>query len=158
MNNNFTNSWFLRFKRYAAIVLSVMIIPVIVLACIGCDDDKSLSVDYFPVEKEPAKTSLLESFEGKIEYQDGYIIIKHKLFFWIKTYPVWPYGYSYQVNDGEVEVLDGNGVVVARTGSKSTFVGGETKTAAVSSSLVEPLPADYNSDGKIWIVSKVSLQ
>ena len=156
--NNHPNYRFLRFKRYGAIALSAMIIPVIVLACLGCNGDKSLSVDYFPVKQEPAKTSFLESFEAKLEYQDGYIIIKHKLFFWIKHYPVWPYGYSYQVNDGEVEVLDENGVMVARTGSKSSFGGGETTTAAVSSSLVEPLPDDYNRDGKIWIVSEASLQ
>ena len=158
MNNHLTNYQLLRFKRYGAMVLSAMMISIIVLACTGCNDDESISVDYFPVRSQPLKYWTLEGFEGKVEYQDGYIIIKTKPFFWIKLYPIWPYGHSYKVNEGEVEVLDENGVVVARTGSKIIFSGGEAEAAAVSSSLVEPLPDDYNKNGKVWLLSDVSLK
>lgn len=45
---------------------------------------------------------------------------------------IWPYGYVGRLNDGRLELLDGNGAVVAREGDRVELDGGESGPPAPS--------------------------
>ena len=116
------------------------------------------NVEYFPVKTEPANASMLLSVQGELIIQNGYIRIVPFAFgvvpYPIKTYLLlWPNGYSWQKSGPRVEILDGNGQVVARIGDIVNLAGGEWPESTVNTAFYPHLPED--NLGPFWVVGSI---
>jgi hypothetical protein len=90
-------------------------------------NDVDASDIYFPVTKEAFVDYPNALTYGTLIFDGKYLLIKGISPTSGADYlPVWPYGYSINVKGNEIQVLDGNGQVVACTGDSIKVGGGET--------------------------------
>lgn len=70
-----------------------------------------------------------------------------------KDLVIWPHGYSVRDEGDEIQVLDGEGRVVAVVGETITLGGGEVSIAIVEKYIGQSLPEGCT--GPFWIASEV---
>jgi hypothetical protein len=125
------------------IVLMLMVLVLVPVACSG-------SVDiFFPVQKS-GLDQMTADLEGSLELVDGWLRLEA---FGSGYLLVWPYGFSVHGEGEEIQVLDGDGQVVAIVGESIRVGGGESTVEIVESYIGKSLPDDCQ--GPFWIVSEV---
>jgi hypothetical protein len=103
--------------------------------------EKPRTVSYFPVQKEVPETSLLLLLEGKLEIDaDGCLRVNDYLI-------LWPYGYSYRVENEDILIIDERGNIAAHVGD-NVGVGGASGYLS-NDKLVQPLSEDC--EGPFWL-------
>ncbi|CAN5598946.1 hypothetical protein BH24ACT21_BH24ACT21_09100 [soil metagenome] len=69
---------------------------------------------------------------------------------------VWPPGHSMRVEDGEIQIVRGDGQTVARVGDKMELGGGQiTPTSGSREAYEEKLKISEKCMGPLWIVGEV---
>ncbi len=69
---------------------------------------------------------------------------------------VWPPGYSMTVEDGEIQIVRGDGQTVARVGDRVEMGGGQiTPTSGSREAYEEKLKISEKCMGPLWIVGEV---
>jgi hypothetical protein len=117
----------------------------------GCT--KTINIRYFPIQKESHDIFPLGAIEGTLAVENGSLRVARNDATGITTLPIWPSGYSYRVKNGKVEVLDDEGVIVARTSDRVSIGGGEAEASSLDQSIAQPLPGDC--PGPYWLVGGV---
>jgi hypothetical protein len=64
--------------------------------------------------------------------------------------PIWPYGFSLQIKDNVIQILDGTGLVVAQVGDNLLVGGGVLPGEHRTEYSGQPIPG--NCPGPYWIV------
>lgn len=153
------NNEIVRFLGLAArtrmMLLSLMFVASISFAMgIGCDANSvnpSLGDLFFPVQKEGLAQMLIAT-KGRLVVENSCLRLKPIIG---NSYLlIWPYGYSVHLEGKVIEVINGNGKIVARVGDTITVGGGEaasTEIVMIYSS--QQLPD--NCKGPYWLVSEV---
>ena len=126
-----------------------MLVVVFAILCLlpACS---SPTVAYFPVRQVPGP-DMLSLSSGKLVLEDGCIRLE-----WPGSSDllIWPYGYTYRISGSEVEILDENGALVARTGQYKQLGGGEIPSV----SLLTGFPPPPNCPGPYWLVGQGSIK
>jgi hypothetical protein len=124
-----------------------LLLMVLVLVPVGCTVTSEVFV---PVQKNSDLDQMTADFSGNLELDDGWLRLEsagssHVL--------IWPYGYSVRGGEDEIQVLDGDGQVVAVVGEAIKVGGGEVPISIVEKYIGLSLPDDC--EGPYWIVSEV---
>jgi len=129
------------------IVLALAILLVVPSAACG----GSASVDiFFPVQKSGDLNQMTADVSGNLELVDDWLRLESSGDSYLL---VWPYGFSVRGEGGEIQVLDGDGQVVAVVGGAITVGGGETTVEIAESYAGKSFSGEV--DGPFWIVSEV---
>ena len=140
-------------KKFNLILLSILLI-VSSIGFTGCEKDVSESDIYFPTLEEPANAYMDALTEGKLILNGKYILLKAGfLFFTEDMLLLWPYGYSVEVEKGNIHILDDNRDIVARVGDHVKMGGGQIPVSHLETLIGESLPDSW--EGNCWMVSKV---
>ncbi len=123
----------------------------------GCNNNEGINKSdiYFPVTKEALVDYPDALTQGTLIFDGKYLLIKGVYPTSGADYlPIWPYGYSVNVEGGEIQVLNESGQVVARVGDIIKAGGGQTTKEVVEENYIgESLPDDC--EGPYWLVSEV---
>jgi hypothetical protein len=107
----------------AALVLLVLISYLVVF--FRSPSDSFL----FPAQKEPANCYMEASAHGWLFIDNDCLRLKPVWFLGKGYLLIWPHGYSAEVIDGKLHVLDESGEPVAKVGDRVTIGGGEVPKA-----------------------------
>ena len=105
----------------------------------GLNPDPSV---HFPQLKTRSGSFMEARMVGELVLQDGYLRVGGSLVIWQPDYFV-------HNNNGTIEVLDRDGVVVGRVGEEIVMGGGGIPFEYVNKLLKEPLPSD--TEGPFWL-------
>jgi hypothetical protein len=122
-----------------------LLLMVLVLVPLGC----TVTVEvFFPVQQS-GLDQMTADVKGDLELDDDWLRLES----WGDSCVlIWPYGFS--VRGGEdIEVLDGDGQVVAVVGEAIKVGGGEATAETAENYIGKSLPDDLA--GPFWIVSEV---
>jgi hypothetical protein len=64
--------------------------------------------------------------------------------------PIWPFGFSLQVKDNSIQILDATGLVVAQVGDNLLVGGGVMPSEHIEDYSAQPIPG--NCPDPFWIV------
>lgn len=124
-----------------------LLLVILVLVPVGCS--KTIEV-FFPVQQNSGPGQMDALLEGNLELDDGG---------WLRAEAdggsyvlIWPNGFSVQGGE-EIQVLDGDGQVVAIVGEAIKVGGGETTEEIAEMYTGKGIPDDVG--GPFWIVSEV---
>jgi hypothetical protein len=127
--------------------LGLVVLAAVLLALAGCRSAAPPTVSYFPVQKEPAEIILLASLPGELVLdEDGYLRAGDNII-------LWPYGYSYEVRDGEIWIIDEAGRDAARVGDSVRIEGGQIPADFAEEKLGYPLPEGCT--GPFWLAGEI---
>ena len=143
-------------KKLAFFLLSSLL-GISSICITGCNNNKDINKSdiYFPVAEYAMNDYPVDLTQGTLIFDGKYLLIRSGfLFFGTDTLAIWPYGYSVNVEDGEIQVLDESSQVVAHVGDSIKVGGGETTKEVVEENYIgESLPDDC--EGPYWLVSEV---
>jgi hypothetical protein len=123
-----------------------LLLIVLVLVPVACTS----SVDiFFPVQKS-GFDQMDALLEGNLELVDSWLRAESLDSSYLL---IWPYGFSVRGEGEEIQVLDGDGQVVAVVGESIKVGGGESTAEIVEKYIGKSLPDDC--EGPFWIVSEV---
>jgi len=123
-----------------------LLLVLLVLVPVACTTTVEI---YFPVQKSGlAQMDVL--LEGNLELDDGWLRAQSSDSSYLL---IWPYGFSVQGEGEEIQVLDGDGQVVAIVGEAIKVDGGESTVEIVEMYIGRLLPDDCA--GPFWLVSGV---
>jgi len=101
------------------LLVSISILAITPILTAGCQSIESTpTVLYFPVQKEPREYHPMALTEGNLLLEKGSLRITHYFFVW-QTYSeliIWPFGYSWKLEDNIIWVLDETDEKVAKAG------------------------------------------
>jgi hypothetical protein len=121
-------------------LIGILVVPVILS---GCRIDEPQTSVYFIVQQEPAEIVLLASLPGELVLdEDGYLRVCDNII-------LWPYGYSYDVRDGEIRITDDEGREVARVGEWVSIGGGQINASFAAEKIGHDLPEGCT--GPFWL-------
>jgi hypothetical protein len=140
-------------KKLNLILLSILL-TVSSISFTGCEKDVTESDIYFPALEEPANAYPDALTEGRLIFDGKYILLKAGfLFFTEDMLLLWPYGYSIDVEKGNIHILDDNGAIVASVGEHVKMGGGQIPVSHLETLIGESLPDSW--EGTCWMVAKV---
>lgn len=105
----------------------------------GINPDPSV---HFPQLKTASASHMQALLTGKLTLEDGYLRVHDELIIWQPDYFV-------HNNNGTIEILDRDGIVVGRVGEEIYMGGGEINLPPEDKFLEEPLPDDI--EGPFWL-------
>jgi hypothetical protein len=124
----------------------------------GCDQNRDITESdiFFPVLEEPEAYYPSALSEGKLIFNGKYLLLKRNfLIFSTKILLIWPYGYSVDVENEEIHILNENGQAVASVGDSIKVGGGENPASNVEKLIGYSLPDDWY--GICWLVASIDL-
>ncbi len=140
-------------KRLNLILISILLIASSI-DITGCEKDITESDIYFLTTKEPSNASMDALTKGKLVLDSEYILLKAGfLFFTEDMLLLWPYGYSVEVEKGNIHILDDTGEVVASVGDHVKMGGGQIPVSHLENLVGKPLPDSW--EGTCWMVSEI---
>jgi hypothetical protein len=125
-----------------------LLLAVLVLVPMGCTVTTEV---YFPTQKSDGLEQMTALLEGNLELgDDGWLRAEsnnssHVL--------IWPYGFTVRGEGKEIQVLDGDGQVVAIVGKAIKVGGGETTEEIAEMYTGKGIPDDLA--GPFWLVAEV---
>ncbi len=142
-------------KKFILLLLSCLLFIISSIGFTGCNTNDITESDiYFPTLEEPANAYMDALARGKLILDGEYILLKSSfLFFSEEMLLIWPYGYSVNVEDGKIHILDETGEVVANVGDYVKIGGGQNPITNVEKLIGKSLPDDW--DGTCWLVSEI---
>ncbi len=142
-------------KKFILLLLSCLLFIISSIGFTGCNTNDITESDiYFPTLEEPANAYMDALARGKLILDGEYILLKSSsLFFSEEMLLIWPYGYSVEVEKGNIHILDDNGDIVANVGDHVKMGGGETPVSHLENLVGKSLPDDW--DGTCWLVSEI---
>lgn len=109
---------------------------------------------YFPVEKEPASLYPVIAVRGWLILDNNCLRLKPFYCFGKGELLIWRYGYSLDVENGEIRVVDDeSGKVLARVGDFVRLGGGQTSKEMAEKLIGGPLPD--NCSGPYFLVGTI---
>jgi hypothetical protein len=128
-------------------VIIGLLLVVLVLVPVACTGTVEI---FFPTQKSGDLDQMTADFNGDLELDDGWLRVES---FGSDYLLIWPYGFSVRGEGKEIQVLDGDGQVVATVGEAIKVGGGESTLEIVEMYIGKSLPDDCT--GPFWIVSEV---
>lgn len=150
-----SNRWAIG-QRVISVIMGIMIAFLMIVTGCNSSVDINESDIYFPVPEEAVEAYPDALTQGKLTFDGKYLLLRRHFLIFIRTdiLLIWPYGYSLDVKDGKIQVLDEGGRVVARVGDSIKVGGGETTKEVVEENFIgKPLPDDC--EGPYWLVSEL---
>ena len=147
-------------RRRAMIVLASALALIIVFAVASTYAPSP--VDFFPVLKEPSQTGYpLQLCYGRLVVENGCVRLRspfptYGFLFGPTTTPIWPYGYSVDVEGARTVIRDEKGNVVAHIGDFVRAGGGSISPETVEQVTGKPLPDKRR--GPYSVISGVTIQ
>ena len=123
-----------------------LLLAVLVLGPVGCTVTTEV---YFPTQRD-GLGQMDALLEGELELDDSWLRAESANSSYVL---IWPYGYSVRGEDKEIQVLDGEGQVVAIVGEAIKVGGGEAALETVEQYTGKLFPDEM--EGPYWIVSEV---
>ncbi len=123
-----------------------LLLIVLVLVPVACTTTVEI---FFPVQQS-GFDQMTADFDGNLELVDGWLRGRSLGSDYLL---IWPYGFSVRGEGEEIQVLDGDGQVVAIEGEAIKVGGGEATAGIVEKYIGRSLPDDLS--GPFWIVSEV---
>jgi hypothetical protein len=157
-----------------ALLLLTGLIAISSVCIMGCNKNEDINESdiYFPAAKEAQLGYPMGAIRGTLIFDGKYLrlrvefIVENVMITPGTEYLViWPYGYSVNVEDGEIQILDESGQVVARVGDYIRLGGGETDKIVVEENYIgeslpddieESLPDDY--EHPYWLASGIIIE
>jgi hypothetical protein len=124
-----------------------LLLVVLVLVPVACNTTVEV---FFPVQKSSDLDQMTADFNGDLELVDGWLRARSVGSDYLL---IWPYGFTVRGQGEEIQVLDGDGQVVAIEGEVIRVGGGESTLEVVEAYIGKLLPDDLA--GPFWIVSEV---
>lgn len=124
-----------------------LLLALLVLVPVACTATVEI---IFPVQKSGDLDQMTADLSGNLELVDGWLRAESGNSSYLL---IWPYGFSVRGEGEEIQVLDGDGRVVAIEGEAIKVGGGESTLEIVEMYIGKLLPDD--GDGPYWIVSEV---
>jgi hypothetical protein len=124
-----------------------LLLAVLVLVPVGCTTTVEI---FFPVQKSSDLDQMTADLSGNLELVDGWLRAESGSSSYVL---IWPCGFTVRGEDEEIQVIDGDGRVVAIEGEAIRVGGGETTLEIVETYIGKTLPDDCT--GPFWIVSEV---
>jgi hypothetical protein len=125
----------------------LLVLILVSLALSACSYSSPASVTFFPVHKEPQTIILLVQLQGTLTADDGYLRVSGKLV-------IWPYGYSYKIENNEIWILDNKGQTVAKVGDSVMLGGGVAERFFAEEKIGQSLPA--GCEGPYWLAGQIT--
>ena len=124
---------------------------------IGCNTNNLSESDiYFPTPEEPANAYMDALATGKLVLEGKFILLRSGfLFFTTDMLLIWPYGYSVEVEKGNIHILDDNGDIVASVGDHVKMGGGQSPISHSHLEILVGKPLPDSWEGTCWIVSEI---
>jgi hypothetical protein len=124
-----------------------LLLIVLVLVPVAC----TVTVEvFFPVQKSSDLDQMTADFNGNLELDEDWLRVETASSSYVL---IWPYGFSVRGGEDEIQVLDGDGQVVAIVGEVIKVGGGEATEEIAEKYIGKLLPDDL--EGPFWIVSEV---
>jgi hypothetical protein len=127
-------------------VIIGLLLVVLVLVPVACTGTVEI---FFPVQQS-GFDQMDALMQGNLEMDDGWLRAGSSASDYLL---IWPYGFSVRGEGKEIQVLDGDGQVVATVDEAIKVGGGETTLEIVEKYIGKSLPDDCT--GPFWIVSEV---
>jgi hypothetical protein len=120
--------------RRLYIVTVILVIVCCLISCDGTGDSVQPEL-YFPVQKERAHYMILDPLQGELLMDShGCLRIKERLI-------IWPYGFSTNIDDSVIEIIDSEGKPAMRVGDYVKLAGADnTPGFFAEEKLGHPLP------------------
>jgi hypothetical protein len=123
-----------------------LLLMVLVLVPVAC----TVTVEvFFPVQQS-GFDQMDALLQGNLELDDDWLRLETASSSYVL---IWPYGFSVRGGEDEIQVLDGDGQVVAVVGEAIKVGGGEVTAETAENYIGKLLPDDLG--GPFWIVSEV---
>ncbi|MCJ7655265.1 MAG: hypothetical protein MUO97_08235 [Dehalococcoidia bacterium] len=153
------NNEFIRFLRMAARIRTMLLRLIFVASIsfamgIGCDANSanpSPGDFFFPVQKE-GLAQMLTLAKGRLVIENSCLRLKPII--GSSYLLIWPYGYSLHTEGKIIEVIDGNGNIVAHVGDTIKVGGGEAVSVEIVMIYTSQQLPD-NCEGPYWLVNEV---
>jgi hypothetical protein len=154
-------------RRIWQLLLLMGILILILVLMVGCNSNSTIStttgvttttvvssstekprtVSYFPVQNKDPGVYIIVKLEGKLDIDiNGYLTIQQMKI-------IWPYGYSYKVEGGDISILDERGNLAAKSGEE-VILGGYSSNYIGNEMLVQPHPSIW--DGPFWLANPLN--
>ncbi|MGD9117829.1 MAG: hypothetical protein PVJ08_03720 [Dehalococcoidia bacterium] len=125
-----------------------LLLVLLVLVPVGCTSTVEI---FFPVQQS-GFDQMDALLEGNLELDDdGWLRAESGNSRYVL---IWPYGFSVRGEDEEIQVIDGDGQVVAIEGEAIKVGGGEGASVEIVEMYIGKSLPD-SCDGPFWIVSEV---
>jgi hypothetical protein len=134
-------------KKSILVFISLMLVLLLMMP--RCYSDES-DTPYFPVLR--GEVGMESLAKGTLIFEDGYLRLSSTDSD-DRYLIIWPHGYSLNMEEDEIKILDEDGQVVAKVGDTISVGGGEMGWINVLWVKGGFLP--FNCDGPYWISSKV---
>jgi hypothetical protein len=142
-------------KKFILLLLSCLLFIISSIGFTGCNTNDITESDiYFPTPEEPLNAYPDALTEGQLIFDGEYILLSTGfLFFTEEMLLLWPYGYSVEVEKGNIHILNDNGDIVANVGDHVKMGGGQIPVSHLENLVGKSLPDDW--DGTCWLVSEI---
>lgn len=136
-----------------ACLLLFLVFGMVFNACNTASSSSPLPT-FFPVLKEPETVYPDALAWGTLVLENNSLRLKPHSLIGESSLLIWPYGYTLNINEDEIHVVDNHGQVVASLGDSIKVGGGHTTLEVVEKYIGEPLPDNFT--GPYWLVSGVT--
>ncbi len=129
-------------------------LAAILMVPVGCGggaqttNNAAETVRYLPVQNERQTQLLTALLSGKLVLDHGYLRVSVEPQAYLI---IWPYGYSWQVKNNEIWVLDDKGQAIVKVGDSVTVGGGNMPQSFAEQKIGKTLPE--NVQGPFWLAN-----
>jgi hypothetical protein len=134
-------------------LLLVCLLVVFPILTVACNDNSSSPHLFFPVLSEPESVYPDALARGRLVRDHNCLCLKRFYFFGKGSLLIWPYGYSLEIQNEKISVVDNNGQVIAHVGDWLKVGGGEIPKEIVEKYIGKPLSDNYT--GPYWLAAGV---
>jgi hypothetical protein len=128
----------------------VFCLLMLVVSC-AAPDEGSPTV-HFLSERENDAPDMAALFEGTLTLEDGCLRLQHGT---NEGYAaIWPFGFGFRTEGGEVTILDGDGESVTRVGER-VLVGGGELPGVTAEDIAPYVEQPVRCAGTYWVVASV---
>lgn len=134
-------------------LLSMFIVSAIVAGCMNIEPSNTQAQNevHFLRQKDTNGPQMLALMEGKLALTGGCLRIEEN--YGEESYAaIWPFEFSFEVQNGDVEILNGEGQVVAQVGDQIRVSGGEIPSLS-KETFDENFIGAFQCSGRYWIVN-----
>lgn len=133
-----------RKSRFYLLAGFAVILAISLIMLPACGEKTPLPTPYFPVQAEVQELGLLAQMTGELVLDDGCLRV------W-DTLILWPYGYTLEIEDGDIWVVSEHSERVTKVGDRVRMGGGQISAEFAEEKIGRSLPEGCT--GPFWLVA-----